>query len=334
MLLFDDSYKKLETVLAHPDHVVIFFHLHKTAGTTVENALRSEYGVRALKCHTPADRVAVIDALKGGKLPKGRKVIYGHNAYALRGDLPGLGYTPGVNLFRFTFTRHPVDRLESWQAFLKMRDPQAAHTMAEFAAAYRKYTFATYFDVTDAVQWLRDEVDFVGLCESFDRSAALLFQLLRIPLLEVKSYNVNTSTKDRLPMALVPDFIERCQTDFVIHEMARAGLDQACERHLAREPVDASSIATLARATTVNHDLDKNQDPYSLLMTGMDLIETDRTRARAFFEKSLKLNIRFAKRVSDFLRTRDKPMLAALQAHFTAQASDDEETNRHIDLLS
>lgn len=333
MLLFDTPYKTLETVLAHPDHVVIFYHLHKTAGTTVENTLRAEYGDRAIKCHTPSDRVNVIEALKAGTRPKGRKVIYGHNAYALRGDLGALGYTPGVNLFRFTFTRHPVDRLESWQAFLKMRDPQADHTMQEFAATYKKYTFASYFDVSDALTWLRDEIDFVGLCEGFDRSAALLFQLLRIPALEVKSYNVNSSTKDRLPMALVPDFLERCQMDFVIYEMARAGLDQACEAHLSRDPVDASSIATLAKATTVNHDLDKNQDPYSLLMTGMDLIATDRARARAFFEKSLRLNIRFAKRVSAFLRTRDKPMLAALHAHFTAQASDDGETRHHIEML-
>lgn len=334
MLLFDTPYETLQSVLAHPDHVVIFYHLHKTAGTTVENALRTEYGAAALKCHNPADRLAILDAFRSGNLPKGRRVIYGHNAWALRDDMGGLGYVPGVNLFRFTFTRHPVDRLESWQAFLKMRDPEARHTMQEFAADYRKYTFARFFDVTDPLDWLRKEIDFVGLCEDFERSAALLFQMLGIPVLEVKSYNVNKGPKDRLPMALVPYFIDRYAPDFVIYEMARAGLDQACERHLAREPVDASNIAGLARATQVNHDLDKNQDPFSLFMTGMDLIDTDRSRAQAFFAKSLRLNIRFAGRVAAFLKPRDKPMLAALRAQFAAQATDDEETRRHIALLA
>jgi hypothetical protein len=333
MLLYDTPYETLQSVLAHPDHVVIFYHLHKTAGTTVENALKAEYGAAALKCHTPADRLAVLEAFRGGRLPRGRRVIYGHNAWAMRGDMEALGYRPGVNLFRFTFTRHPVDRLESWQAFLKMRDPEARHTMQQFATRYRKYALSTYFDIKVALDWLKGEVDFVGVCESFDRSAALLFQMLGIPALEVKSYNVNKGPKDRLPMALVPGFISRYRMDFLIYEMARASLDQACEAHLEREPVNASQIATLARATQTNHDLDKNQDPYSLLMTGIEIHATDRPRARAFFEKALKLNIRFAARVAKFLKARDKAMLADLCAHFTATAPADPETRSHIALL-
>lgn len=334
MLLFDTSYQTLEAVLAHPDHVVIFYHLHKTAGTTVENALKAEYGDAALKCHTPADRMAILDTFRSGKLPKGRRVIYGHNSWALRGDMADLGYTPGVNLFRFTFTRHPVDRLESWQAFMKMRDPMAHHTMKQFVARYRKYALSSYFDIKNGLDWLRNDIDFVGTSESFDRSAALLFQMLGIPALEVKSYNVNKGPKDRLPLDLLPTFTTRYRVDFLVYEMARAALDQACEAYLDREPVNASHIATLARATQTNHDLEKNNDPYSLVMTGMELIGSDPGRAQTFFDKSLKLNIRFAARVAKVLRSRDKEMLAALHAKFVATAPDDPEIRNHIALLA
>lgn len=39
MLGFDDDYATLKTVLEAPNHMVVFFHLHKTAGTTIDLVL-------------------------------------------------------------------------------------------------------------------------------------------------------------------------------------------------------------------------------------------------------------------------------------------------------
>jgi hypothetical protein len=334
MLLFDDSYESLRRILSHPDHLVIFFHVHKTAGTTVEKALASHYGDRAIACHNPSDRKAARAALEARTRPAGRLVVYGHDAASLREDLEGLGYRAGENLFRFTFVRHPVDRLESWNAFRKLREPTITESITEFAQHYRKYSLARHFRIEDDVaDWMRDGIDFMGVCEDFERSAALLFQLLDLPALEVKSYNVNKGDKERLPLAALPQFLQRYRREVTMYELARAALSQACEAHLERAPVAASEIGSFAKVTRTNRSLEDNNDSYSLYLTGLDLFDADPERAKAFFEKALRRNIRFAKRIAEFLRDRDGAMLAAIQASIAPEASNDED-RKHVALLS
>lgn len=334
MLLFDDSYDDLRRILAHPDHLVIFFHAHKTAGTTVEKALIAHYGTRAIPCHNPADRKAALARLEGRSRPAGRLVVYGHDAVSLRDDLDRLGYRAGENLFRFTFVRHPLDRLESWHAFRRLRDPAITDSIAEFAHHYRKYSLVRHFRIeADVTDWMREGIDFVGLCEDFERSAALLFQLLDMPAPEVKSYNVNRGEKERLPLADLPQFLHRYRRETAMYEIARAALLRACEAHLTRQPVDARVIGSFAKVTRPNRSLEANNDAHSLYLTGIELLEEDPGRAQAFFEKALRRNIRFAKRIAAALRGRDDAMLIALHGKFAAEPLDPEE-RQHVALLS
>ncbi len=323
MLGFDDDYETLRKVLEQPDHLVVFFHLHKTAGTTVERALMAHYGDRALRCHNVVDKVEILKRLREGKVPKGGALLYGHFAYECSRELEPLGYRPRENLFRFTFLRHPIERLESWYAFMKLRDPLLDDSLDTFMSKYRKNTAAKFFDAEeDPAGWLRNGVDFVGICEAMDTSLALLFQLLDIPATTIESYNVNASRSDRLTPLQVETFLNRFRKEHQLYEMARAGLAHSVARHLKRGGVSNAGVATQARATTINADLEQNKDPYSLYITGVSLFETDQPQAMAFFRKLIQVNPGFASRVEKYLRPRNKVALARLNTQVKADHAD------------
>jgi hypothetical protein len=323
VLGYPDSYDDLQAVLARPDHIVVFCHLHKTAGTTLEHALRRHYGDRALRCHTAADRMAVLRDLREGPAADGGRLIYGHFAHALLDDLGKLGYRPRRNLFRLTFLRHPIRRAESLYSFMKLRDPLMTEDMAQFLARYRKNTAADFFGARAAPEaWLRDGIDFVGICESMEQSLALLFQMLDVPLNEVPSHNVNTSRTDRMAPDLVGQFLARFRSEMVLYEVARAALEQACAAHLTRAGVDTATVASQARATTIDTDLARNEDSFSLHATGVSLFASDPDLALGFFRKAIRINPAFSRRAGEFLRPRDPARLARLEAEVRSDIGD------------
>lgn len=315
MLGFDEDYATLKTVLAQPNHMVVFFHLHKTAGTTIERALLAHYGDRALRCHNVVDKAEILSRLRAGEVPAGGIFLYGHFAHECYLELEPLGYRAGENLFRFTFLRHPIERLESWYAFMKLRDPLLEDNLGTFIAKYHNNTAAAFFNAEEnPAEWLRKGVDFVGICEDMDTSLALLFQLLDIPLTEIASHNVNTARYERLRPMQVQNFISRYRKEHLLYEMARAGLTRAAVEHLTRDGVTSTTVATHAKATTINTVLEQNRDPYSLYITGVSLFETDKPRAMTFFRKLVQVNPAFAKRANAYLRGRDMDALSELHA--------------------
>ena len=338
MLGFTDSYDNLRSVVSAEDHIVIFYHLHKTAGTTVEQALLGHYGNRALRCHKISDRLQILEALRSGTLPAGPKLIYGHSAASMAEDLGQFGYTPGHNLFRFTFLRHPVSRIESYYAFMKLRDLSMTEDLAEFVGNFRRYSAARHFlKGMDPGEWLRSGIDFIGLCEDFERSAALLFQILDIPVTSLRSRNVNTSDKERMSPDLVATAMTQHSRDFLLYEMAAAAWRTARDAHLTRKPIEyRKKAASVARQTKLNTNLEDNKDVYSLFLTGMSLYEQDPATALPFFEKTIRLNLRFAGRIRDFLAPRDKAALVRIRTvaaeHY--DAGDGEEVAQLLNLLT
>ena len=326
MLCFPDTYDDLRGVLAKPDHLVIFYHLHKTAGTTLENALRAHYGPRALRCHTAADRRALLRRLQDGDLPPGGKLIYGHFAHALTAELAAFGYRPHDNLFRLTFLRHPLARIESLYAFMKLRDPMMTDTMAQFLARYRKNTATDFFGArTEPEAWLRTGVDFVGICEAMEQSLALLFQMLDVPLDEIPSHNVNTGQTERISPDLAAEFLSRYRSEFTLYEVARVALRTACDAHQTRGAVSTATVASVARAVGINTDLEANSDSFSLNATAASLFDTDPDRALVFFRKAIALNPAFTRRAGEFLRPRDPARLAQLEAQVRADLAGTED---------
>lgn len=286
--------------------IVVFPHLHKTGGSSIESALNAEFEDRIVRVHTINDRENLAQLVKDGFFEEPKTyVVHGHNSSGLLDHLPA-----DLPKAQFTFLRHPLRRFASFYSFSRLRQGDDDLTWNDYLEDFPQNSMLKFFNCKDAksgIDMLRNEYHFVGTTEMFDSSFRLMHMLLGMQKTEYQAKTVvRKEDKHATPLSIIPRFINRNVEDIKFFEYAseasRRGLKKI-ENVIANVPT-ATFIETpnsFVKRTQPNTDLDANKDKYSLLLTGKELWDVDRDRALAFFRKAIELDRGMAARVLTYL---------------------------------
>jgi len=307
MLGFGHDLAEIKSIVSQPTCAIVFYHIHKTAGTTLENAIIGEGKLENVRSHTPQERANVLAQMGRGEFEGKRIFIYGHETFGITNALAEHGYVPRKNLFRFTFLRNPKSRLESMYNFLKLRRESFSEPFEKFMKKYQENLFCNFLKVESPTEWLKDQIEFVGIQEDFETSISVLFQLLGLQAQkQIDAYLINANKQSLLDPVYFQEFYERQKLDYLLYEIARAALlyveRDFGEARLTVKTGDKSFV----RKTALNFDLQKNNDHISLMETGYKLFEENPEEAANFFLKSVTLNMNNARHIRAFLLKRDE----------------------------
>ncbi len=125
----------------HDESTLIFLHLHKSAGHTVNYVLEREYGPRSIHFFDGLRLRAAIDEFKrlSGDKKLRRRVICGHAPFGIHEAIP----RPSVY---FTVLREPIDRVISHYHFILGRPHDPLYPVVE------KMSLPEYAGRTDNMQ--------------------------------------------------------------------------------------------------------------------------------------------------------------------------------------
>jgi len=182
-------------------------HIHKTAGTTLDDILARSYGVR--HCYVPSvsgkTAISAEDYQRIQKLCPAIDSIAGHSVSPYS-DLE----TARPDIQYYTFLRDPLIRsashyqyqvqqqgktcsFEEWIARGVKRNPQTIRIAGQNAT------------VKDAIRYLTDRFFFVGLVERFDESLVLLRQQARDARLDIWYRRRRVAESDEIKNRLLGD---------------------------------------------------------------------------------------------------------------------------------
>lgn len=233
-----------------PTSTVLFLHLPKTAGTTLNSIIDAQYpaaAIHSLGADTHA-AVAAFEALPAAERA-GFKIIRGHFPYGFHAAVPG-------STTYFTLLRDPVARVISYYNYIRrtpphylhervMRDRLTLRELLETGEALmmndgmvrllsgvwgeRPFGGVTDADRDEAARVLRDVCSVVGLTEAFDPTLLLLQRAFGWRDLSYRRLNVGRGARGRRPArsrSTIDDAtraaIEACnQHDLAVYRLAR-----------------------------------------------------------------------------------------------------------------
>ncbi len=333
MLGFGHKYKQLKNILKAEDCVILFHHIHKTAGTTAETAIAEYFGASALRCHNQADRQNVHEIFENNSIP-GRKFIYGHGTTGIEKELEQYGVEPGKNLFRFTFIRNPRTRLESLYNFMKLRDENFDMDFKEYlSSTYADNAYCKFLDTDAPSQFLKNHIEFVGTQERFNETVSVLFDLLDMKQEKVRSKTVNPNAKELMRPDLFNQFFKSQVLDYRLFEMVNMAIDKYMEDfqgELVGDYIDQTSFAKKAR---INENIDKNNNTHSLHATGLHLVDQGRVEdAKAFFVKAAVINFGAYSKVKSALAKKQPELLSEIKKELSDhyKGSDDARVEKEL----
>ena len=236
---------------------IIFLHLPKTAGTTLNRLIEWEYPLREMYSVDPVLyewSAARLRKLSQRRLRKTR-MFKGHMLFGLHEVLP----QPASYI---TVLRDPVERVLSAFYFMrsyklhplywKLRNEK--WTIEEFAQRYPRnnvqcniianahyHTLCTQEVLDRAIEHLNNHFSVVGLSERFEESLALLKLRFGWQLKSYSSFNVTRARpkKGDLPQATLDLIAEKNRFDINLYQHATQLFESAVRRH---QP-DVSRIA-------------------------------------------------------------------------------------------
>jgi len=224
---------------------VAFYHIMKTAGTTLARLFETIYGAERM-CPLPLYQGADREAFLSGVADPSPRIFTGHPQDHF--DLwERIHARPGPRT-RIVFLRHPADRAVSCYHFirdsrfvrarvgafdlslaeaLESGDPRMADNMmtkvlASLGAPRDYAAPATPADLKLAVRHLA-EMDLIGIMEDFDLSYALAAAKLGFDPVPVVKWNVNPK-RDRtedIPKEALALIVRKNVFDFELYELAR-----------------------------------------------------------------------------------------------------------------
>lgn len=198
---------------------IFFYHVMKTAGTSVVKLFEEAYGRESL-CQFPTHEGADESGFVQNVSNNTPKVVTGHPDHFFA--LWGLAHKRSMPRFTMTFLRDPVDRYLSCYYFwtrsnyvnahieecnmsieealdcntLRFTDNIMTKTFASLGADRDYLKPATHKDFTQAFANLR-QMDFIGFVEDMRLSCALLASILGFTFSVLPAWNVNTKYPDK-----------------------------------------------------------------------------------------------------------------------------------------
>lgn len=228
-----------------PEEAVIFLHLPKTAGTTVNRLIEWEYPLKEMYSVDPVLFNWSSKHLR--KLPPARlrkiRMFKGHMTFGLHKVLP----QPATYI---TVLRDPVDRVisayffmrsyklhplywkmrrENWTLEEFVQRSQRDSVQSKIVAGAKYDTPCTAEILAQAKENLRDHFSVVGLSERLEESLALMKLRFGWALNTYSSFNVTRSRpkKKDLPKATLDLIHQKNAFDLELYECARDFLDKA-----------------------------------------------------------------------------------------------------------
>lgn len=298
--------------LFHTTHkIVVFPHLHKTGGSSLESALNAEFEGRIVRVHTINDRENLSKLVSEGYFAKPETyVVHGHNAAGLSDLLPS-----DIPQASFTFLRHPLRRFASFYSFTRLRRGEDDLDWQEYMEEFPDNSMLRFFNFSNAkegIEAARKDFHFIGTTEMFDPSFRLMHSLLGMTKTEYQAKTVvRKEDKHQIPLSLIPRYINRNVEDIKffesVSEATRRGLKKAAK--VIENSQTATFVETprsFVKKTEANTDLEANKDKYSLLLTGKEMWDTAPDDALPFFRKAIEVDRGMTQRVLNFLVSRDR----------------------------
>jgi hypothetical protein len=205
--------------------MVVFIHIHKTAGSTVRYILRSSFGLNHCDAEpwharfTPAP-FSANDLQRLRKVYPRLESIAGHRVTAYADLQPN-----GTELKYFTFLRDPVKMCASLFQFNVQKRGMTHLVFEDWIQDEWKHNRQTKMiagtdSVDAAIRLIREKQIFVGLTECFAESM-LLFKSLVAPPLDISYARVNVAHRNTLAESL----LSTKRTRAMIVEFTRADVE-------------------------------------------------------------------------------------------------------------
>jgi hypothetical protein len=232
---------------------LIFFHIPKTAGLSLDVILEHEYGQR--RVYTPRDYSWINSYDQLAQVPIERRaryaVITGHFQFGLHTLLPG----PSVY---FTLLREPIDRVLSLYYYIRqtpvhpLYQTVTAHNLSleQFLDQIETIEFDNFSvrclagavavpvgqcapDLLEsAKQNLRQHFSMAGLTERFDETVILLRRAFgwRIPLYLRRNITPNRKAKDQIEPHLIHRLEAMNELDIALYQYVQAEFNEQIRR--------------------------------------------------------------------------------------------------------
>ena len=231
------------------DETVIFLHLPKTAGTTVNRLIEWEYPLAQMYSVDPVLFRWSFAHLR--KLPPERlrkiRMFKGHMAYGLHKVLPQpatyitvlrdpVDRVISAYFFMRTYKLHPLYwkmRRENWSLEDFVQRSQRDNVQSKIVAGAEYKDSCTREIADKALENLRNDFSVVGLSSRLEESLALMKLRFGWKLNTYSSFNVTRSRpkKRELPQASLDLIHERNAFDIEVYQAAQEMFEQAVRAH-------------------------------------------------------------------------------------------------------
>lgn len=221
---------------------VVFFHIPKTAGTTLGTVFERHFADREHFLAGRAGSTHVEDCLRYIRLPEADRRRYGYVSGHL--EIPVLDAIP-CRPFAFTFLRAPLDRLASLYFYVKRTPGHHVHQwIVEHDAGLEDFLLGCPWEelsngmtrrlagvpllqtndqavLHQALFNIKKYFSFVGLQETFDTSLFCLGRLLGIDAdaLVYRKHNVNPAPAPKLGPAARDQVLSRNALDCALYDI-------------------------------------------------------------------------------------------------------------------
>lgn len=250
------------------EDTVIYLHIHKTAGTTLQQIIDRQYDPAQI--WTFGDRHRFDDFRELGETQKaGISLLRGHMIFGLH------EFMPGASTY-FTVLREPVERVVSFLYHIRRRpfegvrcdhlsliellESRQISTMdngqTRMLAGGEQYEYP-FGECTDellqvAKRNLRESFSVVGLFEHFDETLLLLQRTFGWQNLYYVRENVSPGrpSSDELPVATVDLIAEHNRLDLQLYEYARRLFEEQVQGQGPQFPLDVRRYQRANRRRT------------------------------------------------------------------------------------
>lgn len=293
-------------VAASKRKVLLFCHMHKTGGTTIEKMLLETYQGSSHRVSTPNELNDFKKSVEEGLLDAdGTYLVFGHRAHVALDFL-----SERIDTFPFTIIRRPLSLFESNFSFQHTRQGNVSLTTSDYLKQYPLNRIMSFFGARQfprAVKNARRDYLVVGITERLEETAAILSYVFDLPPRPYQSRNV-TSPRNYVEMDFdcVVDFLQENEEDRLIYDYFDSVHTRVYRQLLKVSDTPIVSLETGAgtfnRPIQINENLDSNGDKFSLFITGQSIWESDPKRAEAFFDKAFSLDWGMGDRILKFLK--------------------------------
>lgn len=304
MLGFGHSIQDAEAILAQPRIAIIFPHIHKTAGSTIELAIRKNFGLPCVPSRTLPERDNIKNLISTGFFDAdARYIVFGHVTEGVADLLK-----PIIPVTHFTFMRDPIKRMESFYAYQRIRQgitDTPRQFIDRFIPNRTIYKHIEADSARHALDVFKRSYFMVGLTENFPQHFGVLCKLLRVPAIARETITVmRPEDKITLSPEDAEHYKQRNEEECALYDSVATTM-KTIETELSEYAAPAELTVgdkSYVNATRINANLNKNNDHVSLFLTGKHLWDTNPKRAKAFFDKCVAINPVMSREVANFVR--------------------------------